>query len=375
MMKADAIGLYVHIPFCLRKCNYCDFCSFDSLDGKIRAEYISALIREIKSYKREEKISVDTLFFGGGTPSLLEPHEFEAIVEAIRESFNLLSCFEFTIEVNPKTVTLGKLLFFKSQGVNRISIGLQSIHENEMKILGRIHNFDDFIDAYYAVKKVGISNVSIDVMYGIPEQTKESFLETLNNIIILEPTHISVYGLILEEGTRFWNLRDKLPLPSEDEECEMYFSACEYLRSKGYSHYEISNYSKPGFESKHNLKYWRCENYIGVGISAYSYFEGHRYGNTKNLSEYLSRSTTQYITDEVTDPDTHAFEYAMLAFRLAEGISLTEYKNIFGRDFLSSRVEKINKYIEYGYMNRCGDRLSLTESGFYVSNTILAELL
>lgn len=374
-MKTDAIGLYVHIPFCLRKCNYCDFCSFDSLDDKIRAKYISALIREIKSYKRKEKIFVDTVFFGGGTPSLLEPCEFESIVFAIRESFNLSSDCEFTLEVNPKTVNFEKMLFFKSHGVNRISIGLQTIHENESKILGRIHNFNDFTDAYSAVIESGISNMSVDVMYGIPEQTKESFHETLKFVTALNPSHISVYGLILEEGTKFWNLRDNLLLPSEDDECEMYFSACEYLHSKGYSHYEISNYSKPGFESKHNLKYWRCESYIGVGVSAYSYFEGRRYGNTKNLSEYLSQSTTQYITDELTDADAHAFEYAMLAFRLAEGISLTEYKNMFGQDFLSSREEKINEYIKYGYMNINSERLTLTESGFYVSNTILSELL
>ena len=375
MMKTDAIGLYVHIPFCLRKCNYCDFCSFDSLDKQKRTEYVSALIREIKSYKREDKVLVDTVYFGGGTPSLLETFEFEAIVDAIRESSEISSDYEFTIEVNPKTLALEKMRFFKSQGVNRISIGLQSIHENEMKILGRIHNYNDFKDAYSAARDAGISNISVDVMYGIPEQTKISFEETLRSVIDLQPEHISVYGLILEEGTRFWEIKDKLSLPSEDEECDMYYSACDLLASEGYSHYEISNYSKQGFESRHNLKYWRCESYIGVGISAYSYFEDRRYGNTNDLDEYLSKNVTKYSMDDPIDPETHSFEYAMLALRLAEGISLSEYENIFGLDFISSRKAKIDEYIKLGYMQSSGDRLFLTERGFYISNTILSELL
>lgn len=374
-MKADAIGLYVHIPFCLRKCNYCDFCSFDSLENGVRENYISSLIKEIKSYRREEKIAVDTIFFGGGTPSLLEPCEFESIVTAIRETFSVSSNCEFTVEVNPKTANVEKMLLFKTQGVNRISIGLQTIHENERKILGRIHDYHDFADAYSAALESGISNVSVDVMYGIPEQTKFSFLETLGFVVSLNPSHISVYGLILEEGTRFWDSRDELSLPNEDGECEMYYSACEYLKKNGYSHYEISNYSKPGFESKHNLKYWRNEGYIGVGISAYSYFEGHRYGNTKIMSEYLSEEKAQYISDDVIDSEVCAFEYAMLRFRLKEGISLSEYKNKFGFDFICSREDKIKEYIKCGYMKKTDDRLFLTEKGFYVSNAILAELL
>ena len=374
-MKADAIGLYVHIPFCLKKCNYCDFCSFDSFDKDTRKSYISSLIKEIKSYERDEKIAVDTIFFGGGTPSLLESHEFESIVIAIRKTFSVSEDCEFTVEVNPKTASTEKMLFFKNQGVNRISIGLQTIHENERKILGRIHCFQDFSDAYSSAIESSISNVSVDVMYGIPEQTKESFMKTLEFAINHNPSHISVYGLILEEDTRFWDLRDKLSLPSEDDECEMYYAACEYLKARGYSHYEISNYSKPGFESRHNLKYWKNESYIGVGISAYSYFEGHRYGNTKNMSEYLSKDKAQYISDDVIDRETCSFEYAMLALRLNEGISLSEYKQKFGCDFISSRENKIREYIEYGYMMKTDDRLFLTEKGFYVSNTILSELL
>ncbi len=374
-MKTDAIGLYVHIPFCLKKCNYCDFCSFDSLLREERVAYLSALIREIKGYKRDEKICVDTIFFGGGTPSLLEPEEFAILTESIFDSFYVLSDCEFTVEANPKTLTREKLLSFKSCGVNRISIGLQTIHENERKILGRIHNFEDFKTAYSLIKECGISNVGVDVMYGIPEQTKESFLETLDAVVRLSPSHISAYGLILEENTKFWEARDTLMLPDEDTECEMYYAACEYLSSCGYSHYEISNYAKVGFESRHNLKYWREESYIGVGVSAYSYFEGRRYGNTKDLNEYLTSEMTQYITDEAVGRDECAYEYAMLGLRLSAGISLSEYKNKFGCDFILGRESRIKKYIDAGYMQNNGERLFLTEKGFYVSNAILAELL
>lgn len=374
-MRADPIGLYVHIPFCLKKCNYCDFCSFDSLFKKERYAYLSALIGEIRSYRREDKIDINTIFFGGGTPSLLEPEEFFGLTDAIAESFNILPNCEFTLEANPKTLTREKLLAFKSRGVNRISIGLQSIHENEQKILGRIHNFEDFKTAYALIKDSGITNIGIDVMYGIPEQTKRSFLETLNAVVDFEPAHISAYGLILEEGTRFWNIRDDLLLPDEDTECEMYYSACDYLSSCGYGHYEISNYAKTGFESKHNLKYWRNENYIGVGISAYSYFGGKRYGNARIMNEYLSQKPTQYIMCETVGVKECAYEYAMLGLRLSEGISLSEYKNKFGTDFLFGRDGKVNNYINAGYVKINGDRISLTEKGFYVSNAILTELL
>lgn len=374
-MKTENIGLYVHIPFCLKKCNYCDFCSYSDLNKCQREGYISSLLREIDSYKCEEKIGVDTVFFGGGTPSLLTSEEFTLICEKIKNTFSVSDNVEFTVEANPKTLTEEKLRTYVSCGVNRISIGMQTIHENERKILGRIHSFEDFKISYQLALKSGIKNVNVDVMYGIPEQTLESFKETLNAVVTLNPAHISAYGLILEEGTNFWKTKHNLDLPGEETECVMYDFLCEFLSSHGYKHYEISNFSKPGYESLHNLKYWRNQKYIGVGISAYSYFNSKRYGNTLKFSEYLSETSAKYSSCEVIDKDAEAYEYAMLRLRLAEGISLSEYKKQFGKDFLYGKEEKINAYIKSGYVKFSNDRIALTEKGFYVSNAILTELL
>ncbi len=374
-MKAKPIGLYVHIPFCKKKCNYCDFCSYPNLENKIRDAYISRLTKEILGYKREEKIPVDTVFFGGGTPSLLTPFEFFKICDAIGEVFEISENAEFTVEVNPKTVSAEKLSAYVSRGVNRVSIGIQSIHENELKMLGRIHDFDEFVEAYDTVLSSGINNVSVDIMYGIPEQTKESFKETINKILSLNPNHVSVYGLILEENTQFWKNKDNLSFPSEDDECDMYYLAADLFRKAGYSHYEISNYAKPGCESRHNMKYWKTADFIGVGVSAYSFFERRRYGNPSDISEYISLDLKQYSTVKKTSLSDLAFEYVMLGLRTADGISISEYKRLFGTDFMSERKEKIEKYIENGYMSACGDRIALTEKGFYVSNTILVDLL
>ena len=374
-MKTKPIGLYLHIPFCVKKCNYCDFYSYPGLSPEVRGEYISRLVKEIRGYKREEKILVDTVFFGGGTPSLLAPEEFFKICDAIDEVFDVTDDAEFTVEANPKTVNAEKLSVYISRGVNRISLGLQSIHENELKKLGRIHDFEDFLDAYNLVLKSGITNVSCDIMYGIPEQTPDSFKETLDAVLSLNPTHLSVYGLILEENTPLWNNRDNLRFPSEDEECDMYYLAASLLKDRGYSHYEISNYAKPGYRSRHNMKYWKTDDFIGVGVTAYSFFEGVRYGNLCNISEYISSDLKQYIKKEESNSSDLAFEYVMLGLRTSDGISLEEYKRLFGTDFLSSRKEKIDRYIENGHMTFCGDRIALTEKGFYVSNTILVDLL
>ena len=374
-MKADAVGLYVHIPFCKRKCNYCDFCSFSDIKKEQREKYIDCLIAEIRSYKKEPKIIVDTIFFGGGTPSLLEPQELSNICAAIYDSFSVTEGAELTLEVNPKTLSEEKCKAYKALGVNRISIGMQSIHENELKKLGRVHTFEDFLEAYKMVKAAGIKNISFDIMYGIPEQTKESFRKTLEKVVSLDPSHISVYGLILEENTPFWDVRDKLPLPDEDTECDMYYLASEILCKNGYSHYEISNYSKAGLESKHNLKYWRNMEYIGVGVAAYSYYGGKRYGNTRELSEYISSECKQYKDEEILSSADVAYEYAMLGLRLSEGISLSEYKRLSGNEFAKGKEDTLSHLLKAGYIIKEGDRIALTEKGFYISNTILTELL
>ena len=371
-MITKPIGLYIHVPFCIKKCNYCDFCSYPANDvpSSVRTSYVESLTDELRGYKRAERISVDTVFFGGGTPSLLEPSEIEKIFEAINESFDVAPTAEITIEMNPGTVSEKKLLTYKALGINRVSIGLQSIHENELKKLGRIHLYDEFVSAYTLAEKCGFDNISVDLMYGIPDQTVASFAETIDAIVALSPAHISAYGLILEEGTPLCSMRDSLTLPSEDSECDMYELACRKLTEAGYSHYEISNYARQDRFSRHNLHYWRREEYIGVGVAAHSYFEGVRFSNPSNLDDYLKGDERECETD--TDA---AFEYAMLALRLAEGISLSEYEEKFSRSFLEDREDRIKRYIALGYMTRNEDRLAFTDRGMYVSNAILSDLL
>ena len=372
MMRADGIGLYIHLPFCVRKCAYCDFCSFAGVDGSVISEYADALASEILSY-RERGFKVDTVFFGGGTPSLLSPEDFRKIMRAVRESFLLSDEAEITLEANPKTLDRKKIESFVSSGVNRISLGLQSIHENELKTLGRIHSYSGFLETYRLCREAGIDNVNVDLMYGLPEQTVESFKETLRAVIDLSPEHISVYGLILEEGTPLYEKQSTLSFPSEDCEYEMYLLADRHLSRAGYSHYEISNYSRAGKESRHNLKYWRCEEYIGVGVSAHSYLDGYRFGRTQSLTEYL-RGNREYLNKEYIDRDGEALEKIMLGLRLCEGISLKEYADHFGFDLTEKYREKLITLEKMGYARIFSGRLSLTAEGFYLSNYIINEL-
>lgn len=374
-MTTDGIGLYVHIPFCLSKCKYCDFASFGGVTGDVRARYVARLVEELRGYKREKRIPVDTVFFGGGTPSLLTDGELALIVSAIHDSFALSEDAEMTLEANPKTLTREKLDKYKLAGVNRLSIGMQSIHENELKILGRIHGYFDFEESFRLARSAGFENVSVDLMYAIPEQTVDSLRATLDKLLALSPTHISAYSLIVEEGTPFYRMKDSLALPDEDTECRMYELITEALLGAGYSHYEISNYARAGYECRHNLKYWRDEQFIGVGLSAYSYFEGSRYGNSREMNEYLSENYVKYRCVQPISSSDEEYEYAMMRLRLREGFSTRDYRGRFSKDFLDGRSELVKQYISAGLMLYEDGRLSLTERGFYVSNAILSELL
>ena len=371
-MKTDRIGIYLHIPFCIKKCMYCDFCSFPLGDGIINDDYICALCDEIDSY-REKGIAADTVFFGGGTPSLLRPEQLTKILYHLRQAFQISTDAEITMEANPGTVTERVLSEFRKAGINRLSFGLQSIHENELKLLGRIHSFADFEESFESARRADFNNINIDVMYGIPEQTEESFSKTLKKISELSPEHISVYGLILEEGTPLHKNKTQYVFPTEDEECDMYYNCAAFLSKAGYCHYEISNYSKSGFECRHNIKYWRDEEYVGLGLNAHSYFDGVRFSNTSDFAKYLNRD---YLDNaDKLSSDEKEFEFAMLALRLKEGLSNTKYRQLFGKDFISPREKKIEELRSYGLVITDGDRVALTEKGFYVSNTVMAELL
>ena len=365
-MTTKAVGLYIHIPFCVRKCNYCDFCSKPPTETDFD-RYFTRLEGEFSSYRHEPKIRVDSIFIGGGTPSLLPHGYFTRLFRLIEESFSICEDTEITTEINPGTLTMEKALEYKSVGINRISIGLQSIHENELKKLGRIHTYQDFLDSYRLLRDVGFENISCDLMYGIPEQTRDSLTETLVAVTSLAPEHISLYGLIVEEGTPFGNQRESLMLPGEDAECDMYYMALDYLSSRGYCHYEISNYAREGYECRHNLKYWRNEEYIGIGAAAHSFMDGKRYGNSRDLFTV----TPDPDAYDLTGPD----EYVMMHLRLKEGFLLDEYFALFGRSFTDGREDRLSLFERHGLLTLVDGRLALTDRGLYVSNSILADLL
>jgi oxygen-independent coproporphyrinogen-3 oxidase len=253
-------------------------------------------------------------------------------------------------------------------------MGLQSIHEKEMKKLGRIHNYQDFLISFNLLREAGFDNINVDLMYGIPYQTKDSFAETLTAVTALSPEHISAYGLILEEGTPLFSEKDLLPFPTTDEECDMYDLACTFLREAGYEHYEISNYAKVGKRSRHNMLYWNLAEYIGVGAAAHSYLDGIRYYNTADVDEYIKDMEKKSPAREECDVDI-AFEYVMLKLRLADGFLLSDYEEKFGTPFLKEKESAIDKFIKAGLVTLLDGRLSLTERGFYLSNSILVELL
>lgn len=374
-MTTEPIGIYVHIPFCKSKCAYCDFVSFQGALEKYEQSYTEALVKEIYFYKTAPKIKADTVFFGGGTPSVISEKSFAEIAKALYDTFDILPSVEFTIESNPKTLSSEKLRVYTSLGVNRISLGLQSCHKKELKILGRIHNFEDFESSYELAQKHGISNVNVDLMYALPGQKTSDFVRSLDRVLALCPPHISAYSLILEEGTKLFDMKDSLSFPTEEEECEMYEALTETLRNAGYLHYEISNYAKAGFECRHNLKYWQDREYIGFGLAAHSYYGKKRYSNPTSFSEYFSLSAGEYIQTEEITPADNAYEYAMMHLRLSNGFSLSEYKRRFSTDFLLGREAFIFEITRAGYMKIDNDRIRLTEKGFYVSNEILSRLL
>ena len=376
------LGLYIHVPFCKQKCNYCDFYSCASSERV--SSYINALITHIKAeahlYKDYE---IDSVFFGGGTPSLLEASDFKRIAEALKDSFNFSSNCEFTVEANPCTISREKLLSYKKSGVNRLSIGLQTTFDDKLRELGRIHTYGEFVENFNLARACGFDNISVDVMYSLPNQTVDELLQTLVAVCDLSPEHISSYCLKIEEKTVFGKIKDTLSLPSEDTEYEMYISMCALLEKRGYMQYEISNFAKAGRESRHNLKYWQSEEYVGFGPSAHSYVNGKRYYYSPNLSSYINSveqsGTVEKIyedgenernLDEISQTD----EYVMLKLRLSKGISEDEFFARFGMPLLE-KYPKITAYLDSGYMKKSNGSYSFTPKGFFVSNYIFTEIL
>ncbi len=377
MMKSK-IGLYIHIPFCIKKCGYCDFVSFPAEPAK-RLAYLQLLIKEMALWRdRFPDGEAETVFIGGGTPSILEADELSLLFQAIHDTFSPGRDAEFTIECNPGTVTEEKLRQMFHAGVNRISFGLQSSVDSELKALGRIHTYADFLKSYELARKIGFHNINIDLMAAIPGQTLISYESTLHRVTGLAPEHISSYSLIIEEGTPFYPLYGECPPVDEETDRKMYECTGEILSAAGYRRYEISNYARDGKECRHNIKYWQREEYIGVGLSAASLVGQRRIENEAELGKYqmqVSKGEFPVRETQILTREEEMAEFMFLGLRCMDGISATRFQHLFQKNFEACYGEKVYSLISQGLLEREGERIFLTRRGIDVSNRVFAEFL
>lgn len=365
----NSLGVYVHVPFCAGKCPYCDFYSrpYRKADA---AAYVRAAAQDMSRF-RDDRFPADTLYFGGGTPSLLPPELLGELIAAVRESFRLAPKAEITLEANPNTVSPARARLWAAMGINRLSCGLQSAESGELQALGRRHTPEQAALAVQAALDAGISNISLDVMLGVPGQTAESLRRTLEFACALPLTHLSAYLLKPEPDTPYWDSPLLRECPEEEELAGLYLRTAAFLEEAGFRHYEISNFARPGFESRHNRKYWLCQEYLGFGPGAHSFFAGKRYGYARSLEEYISAPGARPI---VTDAEAGGLEERiLLGLRLREGIPLSLLEPL-EPEARAAFLRKARR-LESGGLARLSERLSLTPEGFLVSNTILADLL
>lgn len=372
-------GIYVHIPFCVRKCGYCDFLSFPAGEEQ-RERYTENLVREIKMENQiiSEIKEADTIFIGGGTPSILSASQMERILGAIADRFCILPGAEITIECNPGTVLSEKLSVYRKLGINRISFGVQSASDPELKKLGRIHSFEEAVYSFRAARSAGFDNINIDLMSGIPGQTLESYKNTLKKVLAMEPEHISSYSLIVEEGTPFYELYAENPPVDEDMDREMYSYTKEKLADSGYERYEISNYARRGFECRHNLKYWSGDDYIGFGLGACSKISNIRYKNVAHMKTYLSEIQDGRPAAEIEDVlgrEDEMSEFFILGLRRTKGVSLVEFEQRFSVNVFQVYGEVIKKMLRLELLICSEDRLYLSDKGIDVSNYVLSEFI
>lgn len=374
-MKTDKTAeIYIHIPFCKRKCDYCDFVSFVT-DKDTQNRYFDMLVKEIE-FKAESmgKLPIDSVFFGGGTPSLVDERNISKVLETVSRYYRFTEKPEITIEMNPNSATLSKILEYKKAGINRISIGLQSTDNDELKALSRLHNYEEFLDTFENVRTAGFTNVNIDLMSAIPGQTVESYRKTLERIAGLNPEHISAYSLIVEEGTPFFErYGDGNGLPGEDEDREMYHLTKDFLLSRGYERYEISNYAKTGFECRHNTGYWKRVPYLGMGIAAASLYDDIRYNKHDSLSRYLNGDFSEEKT--VLSVKDMMEEYMFLGLRMTAGVSISGFFDAFGVEMQKEYGPRITKLKKEGLLEEVDDRLFLNDKGLDISNYCMAEFI
>lgn len=369
------LELYVHIPFCVRKCQYCDFLSGPS-DEETKDRYIEALLKEIRAAEHTEGYEIVSVFIGGGTPSALKAEAIASIMRTLQEKFFFCEDAEVTIEANPGTVDPEKLTIYRNVGINRLSLGLQSTDAEELKLLGRIHSYEEFLKSYEWAREAGFSNINIDLMFAIPGQTGEAWRQHLYQVAELNPEHISAYSLIIEEGTPF--AEQNLDLPDEDTEYQMYEDTAEILERYGYRQYEISNYAKQGYMCRHNAGYWQRLEYLGFGLGASSLYGGMRFSNTHQMQEYLkeSRNPDQIRKDvTVLSRNEQIEEFMFLGLRMTEGISEKKFEENFNVRLMDIYGDILQKYEETGFMEHIETKWRLTRKGIHVSNHILADFL
>ena len=402
----NGLEIYIHIPFCVKKCDYCDFLSAPA-DLETKEKYVEALINEIKLNKNKmSEYVVDTVFIGGGTPSLLEENQISKIMSVLRDNCNMSENPEITIECNPGTITESKLLEYKKSGINRISFGLQSANDEELKSIGRIHNYAGFLESYNLARKCGFDNINVDLMSALPGQTLKSYEETLNKVVRLEPEHISAYSLIVEENTLMYDRVKKAQikginiLPDEESERKMYYLTNNILRSNGYRKYEISNYSKPGKECKHNIGYWQRKEYLGFGIGAASLYKENSYNNISDINKYIEVLTNNIKENSINNVGNSSEvenqvnilnsivknlqqlterdrmeEFMFLGLRMMEGVSMEKFEQYFGKPYMEVYGKVQKRMEDKRFLINDNGYVKLTEFGIDLSNYVMSEFL
>jgi oxygen-independent coproporphyrinogen-3 oxidase len=368
-------ALYIHVPFCKRKCAYCDFPSFAGKES-LMLDYTKALCKEIET--RVDK-NIDTIFIGGGTPTYLSLEALKLLQNSL-DKLQKSEDLEFTAECNPESLSREKLQLFKEMGVNRLSIGLQAWQDNLLRALDRVHNLDQFLTAFNTARELGFNNINVDLMFGLPSQTVEQWKETLQRVTELGVEHISCYSLIIEEGTPFYNMhtKGKLLLPEEEREREMYEYAVNFLRNKGYNQYEISNFSKPNLSCRHNMIYWNLEDYYGCGSGASSYLNSIRYRNTDSIEKYIyvmEKKENAFIEEHKNSREDNMEEFMFMGLRKLEGICEREFFERFNVDIDSIYEDVIKKFTNNELLIRKGGRLYLSEEGIQLSNQVMCEFI
>ncbi|WP_394924925.1 radical SAM family heme chaperone HemW [uncultured Robinsoniella sp.] len=378
------LGIYIHIPFCIRKCAYCDFLSFAS-EEEARKKYIRSLISEIEQWNDIKRWHITSIFVGGGTPSVLKKEETALILEAVYNKFQVDDDAEITTEANPGTLTKDKLYTYREHGINRLSLGLQSVHDQELKLLGRIHTYEDFLKGFHMAREAGFKNINVDLMSALPGQTVDSWRKSLSEILRLKAEHVSAYSLIIEEGTPFYEkyaedarLRDMGEdcqiLPSEEDERRMYYETRRLTKEYGLEQYEISNYAKPGYECRHNQAYWLRQDYLGFGLGASSLVDNVRFRNTADLAQY-NLGVFKKEETEVLSVQEQMEETMFLGLRMKDGVSLEEFETVFHTPFSAVYGKAVQELKKEGLVHVEDKRILLTEKGFDLSNYTLAQFL